>query len=88
MGKTWSDFEKRINQRHGGLANYLAYAVGIARNDKNSMNHAFASIGAYVEDNDRFKNIIRDIDGVGSRIFNICLRVITRVFRSAILRIT
>jgi AhpD family alkylhydroperoxidase len=62
--KTWSDFAKRINSRHDGLASYLAYAVGIARNDKNLMDHAFASISASVEDNNRLKAMIRDIDGV------------------------
>ena len=62
--KTWTDFAKRINSRHNGLANYIAYAVGIARNDKNLMDYAFASISASIEDNDRLKGVIRDIDGV------------------------
>ena len=62
--KTWSDFAKRINSRHEGLASYLAYAVGIARNDKSLMDHAFASISASIEDNIRLKGVIRDIDGV------------------------
>ena len=62
--KTWTDFSKRINLRHEGLANYLAYAVGIARNDKNLMDHAFTSISASIEDNNRLKSVIRDIDGV------------------------
>jgi len=62
--KTWSDFAKRINSHHEGLASYLAYAVGIARNDKNLMDCAFDSISASVEKNDRLKGVIRDIDGV------------------------
>ena len=62
--KTWSDFAKRINSHHDGLASYLAYAVGIARDDKNLMNHAFASISASIEDNNRLKGVIRDIDSV------------------------
>jgi AhpD family alkylhydroperoxidase len=62
--KTWSDFAKRINQRHPCLADYLAYAVGIARHDQNLMNHAFDAISSHIKENDRLKGIIRDIDGV------------------------
>jgi|GEM_PF-2361540 len=62
--KTWADFSRRINSHHPGLASYLAYAVGIARHDVNLMNDAFSSISASVEDSERLKGIIRDIDGV------------------------
>ena len=62
--KTWDDFAKRINTHHVGLASYLAYAVGIARNDKSLMDHAFASISDSIEDNKRLKGVVRDIDGV------------------------
>lgn len=62
--KTWSDFSKHINLRHPCLASYLAYAVGIARNDKHLMNEAFALISESIEDNDRLKGVVRDIDGV------------------------
>ena len=62
--ETWADFSKLINLHHEGLANYLAYAVGIARNDKNLMDHAFSSISLSIEDNVRLKGVIRDIDGV------------------------
>jgi len=62
--KTWSDFSKRINSRHDGLASYLAYAVGIARNDKSLMDHAFSAISASIEDNNRLRGVVRDIDGV------------------------
>lgn len=62
--KTWSDFAKRIDARHAGLASYIAYAVGIARDDKNLMNEAFDSISASIDDNDRLKGVIRDIDSV------------------------
>ncbi|MEJ2108054.1 MAG: hypothetical protein P8X48_12135 [Acidiferrobacteraceae bacterium] len=62
--KTWSDFAKRIDARHAGLASYIAYAVGIARDDKNLMNQAFDTISASIEDNDRLKGTIRDIDSV------------------------
>lgn len=62
--KTWDDFAVRINAHHPGLTSYLAYAVGIARNDKNLMDHAFAFISESIVDNDRLKRVIRDIDGV------------------------
>jgi hypothetical protein len=62
--KTWADFARRIDSRHAGLASYIAYAVGIARNDKSLMDHVFASISAFTEDNNRLKGVIRDIDGV------------------------
>lgn len=61
---TWAEFAGCINSHHDGLASYLAYAVGIARNDKNLMDHAFASVSQSIENNDRLKGVIRDIDGV------------------------
>ncbi len=61
---TWTDFARRIDSRHASLAGYLAYAVGIARNDKSLMDHAFTSISASIENNNRLKGVIRDIDGV------------------------
>lgn len=64
MAKSVGDFAKRINRHHAGLADYIAYAVGIARYDKNLMDNAFDSISTSVEDNDRLKGVIRDIDGV------------------------
>jgi len=62
--RAWSDFAKQIDLQHSGLASYIAYAIGIARHDKNLMDHAFGSISAFVEDDSRLKGIIRDIDGV------------------------
>lgn len=62
--KTWHDFAHRIDLHHPSLACYLAYAVGIARHDANLMDHAFASLSASIEDNNRLKGVIRDIDGV------------------------
>lgn len=62
--KTWGEYRRRIDLHHEGLASYLAYAVGIARNDRNLMDHAFASISESIEDNARLKGVIRDIDGV------------------------
>ncbi|MFO7542255.1 MAG: hypothetical protein R6W97_05500 [Thiobacillus sp.] len=62
--KTWSELAKRIHSGHPGLAAYLAYAIGIARHDKNLMDHAFESISETVTEDSRLKGIIRDIDGV------------------------
>lgn len=62
--KTWDKYRQRIDVHHAGLASYLAYAVGIARNDRNLMDHAFAAISESIEDNGRLKGVIRDIDGV------------------------
>lgn len=62
--RIWSAFAKRIDTRHRSLACYLAYAIGVARHDRNLMDHAFGSISAAVEDDNRLKGIIRDIDGV------------------------
>lgn len=62
--ETWMEFAKQIDRHHPGLACYLAYAVGIARNDSNLMNHAFSSMSKAIEDNDRLRGVIRDIDGV------------------------
>jgi AhpD family alkylhydroperoxidase len=60
----WSDFSKRIDSRHPYLASYIAYAIGIARHDKQLMDHAFSFISKSVDDDDRLKGLIRDIDGV------------------------
>ena len=62
--KTWDDYAHRINYHHNELAHYLAYAVGIARNDTNLMDHAFDSISASIKDNQRLKGVVRDIDSV------------------------
>lgn len=62
--KIWDDFANRIDAYHVDLASYLAYAVGIARNDKPLMDHAFAAISEAIDNNDRLKGVIRDIDGV------------------------
>ena len=62
--KAWSIFARRIHARHAGLACYLAYAIGIARHDISLMDHAFCSISESVEDDERLKGIVRDIDGV------------------------
>ncbi len=62
--KAWADFARRINARHAGLADYLAYAVGIARNDTSLMDHAFSYMSKSITDNDRLRGVVRDIDGV------------------------
>jgi len=62
--ETWTDFAKRLNARHENLAGFIAYAVGIARDDRHLMDYAFATISAAIQDNGRLKGVIRDIDGV------------------------
>ena len=62
--RAWSGFAKQIDLQHPGLASFIAYAIGIARHDTHTMDHAFESISASVEDDSRLKGIIRDIDGV------------------------
>ena len=64
--KTWIDFARRIgiDLHHYCLVSYLAHAVAIARQYKNLMDHAFASISASIEDDHSLKGVIRDIDGV------------------------
>ena len=62
--KMWSALAKQLDSRHPHLACYLAYAIGIARHDRYLMDHAFSTISESVEDDNRLKGIIRDIDGV------------------------
>lgn len=62
--RAWSVFAKRIDSRHPGLASYFAYAIGIARHDKSLMDYAFCSISEIIEEDNRLKGIIREIDGV------------------------
>ena len=60
----WKAYARRIDIRHAGLACYLAYAIGIARHDRNLMDLAFGSISKNIADNDKLKGVIRDIDSV------------------------
>ena len=60
----WAAIAKQIHSEHPGLACYLAYSIGIARHDKNLMDHAFGSISESIDHNDRLRGIIRDIDGL------------------------
>jgi hypothetical protein len=62
--EAWKGFAGRIHLRHPGLACYIAYAIGIARNDESLMDLAFGSISARVSDQALVKGIIRDIDRV------------------------
>lgn len=62
--QSWKDFSQRIDRRHERLACFIAYAIGIARNDEDLMDIAFASISAGEEDDVRLKGVIRDIDRV------------------------
>jgi AhpD family alkylhydroperoxidase len=62
--RAWTAFAKRIHYRHPRLASYIAYAIGIARNDGSLMDYAFSSISEFIEEDDKLKGVIRDIDGV------------------------
>ena len=62
--QSWRSFAKRIDVRHPGVACYIAYAVGIARNDEDLMDLAFGSINASFTDDEALKGVIRDIDRV------------------------
>lgn len=62
--ETWLSYSRRIDIRHPCLSSYLAYAIGIARHDKNLMDLAFGSISKAHPDNDRLRGVIRDIDGI------------------------
>lgn len=62
--QSWRSFATRIDRHEAGLACYIAYAIGIARNDEDLMDIAFASIsGSHTED-EQLKGVIRDIDRV------------------------
>lgn len=61
---SWRSFAKRINVRHPNVACYIAYAVGIARNDEALMDLAFGSISAALPDDELLKGVVRDIDRV------------------------
>jgi hypothetical protein len=62
--QSWRSFARRINARHPSAACYIAYAIGIARNDQALMDLAFASISSAWEDDEALKGVIRDIDRV------------------------
>ncbi|MDX9765806.1 MAG: hypothetical protein RBT51_00535 [Ectothiorhodospiraceae bacterium] len=62
--QAWRSFARRINHRHPNAACYIAYAIGIARNDHVLMDLAFESINGLVPDDDALKGVIRDIDRV------------------------
>lgn len=62
--QAWRSNAIRIDARHPTLACYLAYAIGIARHDKNLMDLAFESISNAHSDNDKLEGVVRDIDGV------------------------
>lgn len=62
--RSWRAFAQRIDRRHPRLACYIAYTIGIARNDEDLMDMAFSSISDAQRDGERVKGIIRDIDRV------------------------
>jgi hypothetical protein len=62
--RSWRLFAQRLDVRHPRLACYLAFAIGIARNDEQLMDIAFESISRAEDDDEALKGIIRDIDRV------------------------
>ena len=62
--QSWRSFATRIDRHEERLACYIAYAMGIARNDEDLMDIAFASISAGHPDDEHLKGVIRDIDRV------------------------
>lgn len=60
--KAWRSFTAHVHYRHPGLACYVAYAIGIGRDDQLLMDLAFGSISTNNEDNDELLGIVRDID--------------------------
>ena len=61
---SWRLFAQRLDRYHPHLACYIAFAIGIARNDDNLMDIAFNSISNSEDDNEKLKGTIRDIDRV------------------------
>lgn len=61
---SWRSFAERIDRHHPRLACFIAYAVGIARNDEDLMDIAFESISGKQSSDQDIKDIIRDIDRV------------------------
>ncbi|MCB1724352.1 MAG: hypothetical protein KDJ39_11740 [Gammaproteobacteria bacterium] len=62
--QSWRQFANRIDRHHPNLACYIAYTIGIARNDETLMDVAFESISNGENDIALLKGIIRDIDRV------------------------
>ncbi|MGD8308469.1 MAG: hypothetical protein PVG98_03430 [Chromatiales bacterium] len=62
--QSWRGFAKRIDLRHRTLACYIAYAIGIARNDGDLMDLAFGSLNAAHPEDETLKGVVRDIDRV------------------------
>lgn len=62
--QSWRQFAQRIDRHHPKLACFIAYTIGIARNDEDLMDIAFTSISDAYEGDETLKGIIRDIDRV------------------------
>lgn len=61
---SWERFAHKVDGHHHHLACYIAFAIGVARNDESLMDMAFNSISSSESDDERLKGIIRDIDRV------------------------
>ena len=62
--QSWRLFARRIDFHHPRLTCFIAYTIGIARNDEDLMDLAFTSISNAHDDDETLKGIIRDIDRV------------------------
>lgn len=62
--KSWDKFAIRLHARHPGLPCYIAFAIGIARDDGDIMDLAFNSISSIYPDDNQLVGVIRDIDRV------------------------
>ena len=60
----WRRYADSVNNRHAGLACYIALSIGIARRDKQLMKLAGKSIGLIHTDYDTYRGVLRDIDRV------------------------
>jgi len=61
---SWELFARKLHGHHHHIACYIAFAIGVARNDESLMDMAFNSISSSESDDERLKGIIRDIDRV------------------------
>jgi hypothetical protein len=62
--QAWRSFAKRLDLRHRTLACYIAYAIGIARNDEALMDLAFSSLNSAHPEDEVLTGVVRDIDRV------------------------
>lgn len=62
--EVWKSFARKINSQRAGLACYIAYAIGVARQGEDLMNMAYGSISSLHKDSTDLRGVIADIDRV------------------------